>query len=1085
MAPASASPPLVTPDAARLKLDEVGLYDVGYRYRGQGERLMPLGWSGPFEDRTGVACMPAGVQGGKQAFLLHCPWRGGTGYAFQEFALKLPPSRRIVLTGATAMRADSVGKSDGVAFRILVNGRKVVDELRGDAVWKPFTVDLTAMAGKAVRLRFETDPGPRNDAGFDFALWGDRTLAIEGFHAPPVAHAAPPAVDLRALWSHRAADAAPPASGAGTRTVRTSGKMATLQFAGGRERLVYSWRAPESPEDQALGTLTLHGRLQGDAAFAVPLARSASLIWAKDASPVGPGTMRVSEGRAVMTRAYRVAGEVVTLNAVGRLEGKSLVLDISADKPGVASLDAGMWGPVQRRRAVTAPYYSGQVYYLPREGLFANAYLDWTNSNASAHDGTRARYDARTDGARAPLKERVVYAAAWNLAEVFPNVPNPPSPYRAEMGGRLVLDTWGGRYSDIARNLDRLAEYGIRDGYLIIHDWQRSGYDNALPAHVPAAADKGGDEGMKALVGTAERLGYRVALHENYVDYYPNYDRFDGNDIALDANGESQRAWFNPGTGIQSFAVKPTAILRLAATQSPEIRRRYGSNANYLDVHSAVPPWFHVDDRASEAGAAMFNTVWRAHRDLWAYERKTFGGPVTGEGYNHWYWSGLLDGVEAQFGAGWEANQGMAAPLMVDFDLLRIHPLQLNHGMGYYERWWGKPSWSGLPPIAVLDQYRMQEIAYGHAAFLAGSTWNNLPYAWLEHHLVTPVAKRYATSSPVGIQYRVGGKWVHSTAAAKAGTWDCVRVRYANGLTVTANNAAASLPVSGVALPRFGWHASGAGVTAYTAVRGGALVDYAETATSVFANARNGRDWSFTGIRRVRPEVASFEPTGPRTFRVTYRWRVGERLNEDFMCFVHFTPAGATDPNVETISFQGDHALARPASTWKEGSVVLDGPHTVAIPESIADGDFTCAIGLYGVGGGARVSLEGVDDGRTRIVLGVVHIRDAGRTVTWSPETGRGEARKALYAKDVNPGGPIVDFGSVRTNGSVLVERNGPDWVLRVWPREAVRRVELSAARFGIPSAVRAGTASIPAVRRGGLWTFPLNGSPEYRWKAK
>src|ERR1035437_314508 len=52
-------------------------------------------------------------------------------------------------------------------------------------------------------------------------------------------------------------------------------------------------------------------------------------------------------------------------------------------------------------------------------------------------------------------------------------------------------------------------------------------------------------------------------------------------------------------------------------------------------------------------------------------------------------------------------------------------------------------------------------------------------------------------------------------------------------------------------LPRFGWIARGAGVTAYTALRGGKLVDYAETKDSIFANARNVLDWD----NAIKPEV--------------------------------------------------------------------------------------------------------------------------------------------------------------------------------------------------------------------------------------
>jgi hypothetical protein len=44
--------------------------------------------------------------------------------------------------------------------------------------------------------------------------------------------------------------------------------------------------------------------------------------------------------------------------------------------------------------------------------------------------------------------------------------------------------------------------------------------------------------------------------------------------------------------------------------------------------------------------------------------------------------------VEAQFGSGWPSNGGFTAPLTVDFDSFKIHPLQFNDGAGYYSRWW-------------------------------------------------------------------------------------------------------------------------------------------------------------------------------------------------------------------------------------------------------------------------------------------------------------------------------------------------------------------------------------------------------------
>lgn len=675
--------PAITPDAAVMDLDALGLYAVGYAYRGQAEQWFPLGWSGYFDDRTGVACQPAGTQHGKRAFLLHCPWRNGTGTAFQQFAFRLPTNAtRIVLRGSTAMRSDIVANSDGVTFRVFANSAKLLEYHQTNDVWRDFEFDFTALRGSNLTVRFEVDPGPRNNSSFDFSLWGGRELALEGFTPAPVTHPAPPPLALSNVWSSQNGDVAPLSGFAGSSSFQLSNDVARFRYAGPDGTLEYVWQRPLTANDALFGTLTLNAQMTGDAPVTVPLANSAALSWTQTASPLSSGVWQTTNNGVVLVRTFQVGATTAVVRIAGQLVSKSLALTVTCDQPKVQSFNAGVWGPTVRRVQSVTPFYPGQVYFLPQENLFVNAFLDWTASAASSHSQTKANYGALTDGTRNRLAERAIFAAAWHLAEALPNLPNPASPFREFLADKVVLDIWGGSFANIAQNLQTLADYGITNCVALVHNWQRSGYDNALPMHIPANAGLGGDPGMSNLVATALGLGIRAALHENYVDYYPNYDFYDTNDIALDAAGKLMLAWYNSGTGIQSFAVKPNAILRLAITQSPEIHRRYGTRANYLDVHSAVAPWFHVDSRAGEPGAGMFQRVWDAHRQLWAYERKTHDGPVFGEGNQHWYWSGCLDGVEAQFGSGWPGNQGMSAPLNVDFDLLKIHPLQFNHGMG-------------------------------------------------------------------------------------------------------------------------------------------------------------------------------------------------------------------------------------------------------------------------------------------------------------------------------------------------------------------------------------------------------------------
>ena len=1074
---------LIQPDVPVLRLDEIGLYTVGYAYRGGQEQLFPPGWSSYFEEKTGVACQPAGLVNGKQAFLLHCPWRGGTGVAFQTFTIRLPRARNAFLRGFTAMRPDIVERSDGVTFRIFVNGKKVLEEHRADAQWKPFRIDLSPHLGQTVTLRFETDPGPKDDPSWDFSLWAERELVLEGYQPSQKARPAPPPLKLQTLTSVPNGTVAPRSAFAHRTSLQVQGETAIFRYQGDDGVLEYRWRKPRPDDPNPFGEWTLRAQMKGDTPVEVPMATTATLEFVMDGLPIGAQWERKGD-TIVCTRRYREGRAGVTLRITARMFHKSLVLELEADRPGIRVLDAGGWGPVMRRRQVVTPYYGGHVFYLPTENLFVNAILDWTHSHATAHDGLRAQYNALSDGGRNPLRERVVFTAAWHMAEVLPNIPNPPSPFLKQVGDRIVLDIWGGQFVDIARGFEQLAAHGITRCVALIHVWQRSGYDNALPMHFPANAELGGDEGMKVLVQTGVKLGYYVALHENYVDYYPNYDHFDEDDIALDSEGKRQLAWFNPSTKIQSFAVKPNAILRLAATQSPEIHRRYGTNACFLDVHSAVPPWFHVDMRAEEEGAGMFQRVWDVHRALWQYARKTHGGPVFGEGNNHWYWSGCLDGVEAQFGTGWGWGQGLQAPLAVEFDLLKIHPLQCNHGMGYYERWWSDAKWGSVPPMVVLDQYRMQEVAYGHAGFLGSAVWNLVPYAWLEHHLLTPVMARYATAKPISIEYHIGGKWVDSTAAAKAGNWQRVRVRYDSGLTVVANNASEPLRVGAITLPRFGWLATGAGVTAYTALRQGVVVDYAETAESLFVNARHAAHWNLTGLKRIRPEVAQFTQVGERTFRITYRWRVNDTLDRDYVCFVHFSQL-PPEPWDEGIKFQQDHALPKPTSQWRRGEEVMDGEYTVAIPENIPDGNYQWTIGLYAPGGG-RVNLEGEVDRHGRNLLGVLQVRDNGRTIRFVPEQSTGEQRLALYRSHLNEAGKAVDFGAVRTNGSVLIRRRGRGWELIAYPREGGFVVDLNVSRFPMPARVRCVDSDVPViqpVRQGSWWRLRLNGARAYHWE--
>lgn len=1081
--------PAVRPDASIMNLDALGVYAVGYAYQGQPEHQFPLGWSGHFEERTGISCLPYGEQNGKRVFLLHSPWHGGRGITFQQFVFDLPTqAARILLRGATAMKSDMVTLSDGVTFRLYANGGKVMEYHQTNDAWKPFEFDFTSLRGSKLTVRFEVHPGATNNAAYDYSFWGGRELVLEGYDPPPPAMPAPPPLVLSNVLSAQNGDVAPRSGFAGSSSVQLSNDTVYFRYSGPDGSLEYQWHRPQSVDDLGLfGTLALTAQMIGQAPVYVPMTGTAALNWTQPATVDNSSWVQTGQGYTLL-RGYTIGATTAIVRITGQLAGKSLVFSVACDQPLITSLTIGAFGPVVRQREILAPYYSGSAHFLTQENLFTNAFLDWTSSAATNLSGITANYLARTDGTRNRLQERIVYSAAWHLSEVFPNLPNPPSPWREFLSNKVILDSWSGNFVQVTNNLKKLADWGITNVMAIIHVWQRSGFDNALPAHYPANEGLGGDVELVKIFNFCRQLGIRCGLHENYVDYYPNYDFFDGNDISLDSAGNRIKAWFNTSTGIQAFAEKPNAMLRLAATQSPEIHRRYGTNASFLDVQSAVAPWFHVDHRAGEQGSGTFANVWNIHRQLWAYERSVHEGPVFGEGAEHWYWSGYLDGVEAEFRSnGWPVYRGFDAPLDVDFDLLKIHPLQFNHGMGYLGRWWPQgyeASLAGQPPTVVLDQYRMQEVAYGHAGYIEASRIS-VPAAWLEYLLLGAVAARYATTAPVEILYESGGAWLDATAMAKLGdrvTKNRVRVRYDNGLTLTANGASDTLAVGSWSLPQYGWIAEGAGAKVGTVLRDAIVTDFADVGDWLFVNARSVSDWNLSNFLRIRPSVASFQQTASRSFRVNYQWSVQDSTWRDCRAFVHFVN------NKDVILFQQDHSLSPPTSQWQPGQTINDGPYSVSIPATIPDGDYSWLIGLYDEAG--RVGLPGVDVGGSRIRLGILRVSNSGANIAFEAETGSGRELPPLlplYRAHLNETGKVIDFGDLRTDGSAWLRREGDEWVLMPWPRNRRFTLELSSQRFVQPATIRSfgGSAGdIVPVPAGSRWRLPLNDAKEYRWTA-
>jgi hypothetical protein len=756
------------------------------------------------------------------------------------------------------------------------------------------------------------------------------------------------------------------------------------------------------------------------------------------------------------------------------VDGNFAGIHIWADQPNIQDIYLGQPSSGQVTQGISVPYYSQAINYLGSFDLFENAYFDPFASNASTLTPVETFYTVNGSGATNILNDTWKVSVSQNITNVLPYPEHPPAPYRAELAGKIVFEIGGGTFATIASQLANLGDYGVNHCVAIIGDWQRLGYDNGLPLQYPANVSLGGDTGMRQIASAAQANSCLYMLHENYADYYPNYPEYTPAATMLNADGSQLLAWLNPTTGIQSFATKPSWFIPNAQTQSPYIHKEYGTNGAFIDVNSAVVPWWRRDSDPSTTGSGMFGPYRDGSVALWAYERNTEVGPVLGEGKDHWFWSGLLDGVEAQFGAeSTPITNGLTAPLFVDFDLTRIHPLQTNYGMGYYDRW--TPDAQTITSTFELDAYRMQEVIFGHNPYLTDSLWSSVPRALLEQNLVSPVAARYTLQTANYINYMVNGTWTDASAAAKAGDFSLVQVTYSNGDSIIANSRPSNITWNTLQIPQYGWAAVGNDYLAYTALLGGQIADFSHTpSSSIFANARNQSD-ILSENTLATPSVASFNQVAPGAIQVQLAWDVNTPSGTNYQEFIHFvssqSPAGSNDYAGATGA-----TLPVPTQIWTVGERVVDAPSTYYLPSTMPDGVYQVRVGLWN--GPTRATLYGNNDGNQRYTVGSITVSNNGSSIAFTaiPITIPNPDPR------MNSSGAIVNFGTLQTDGMVLLQQltgqTTPTIQISSYPRsrDTVIRVDFNAVTMPASMTCDNGDVLIPSALPGNYWQVDLRG---------
>jgi hypothetical protein len=851
-----------------------------------------------------------------------------------------------------------------------------------------------------------------------------------------------------------------------------------IGIASEAETVDYQWVAPIPGSLYSVGSVLITDSIAGASPNGQMTFYSA-IDWLGPSSKLQSVTYQTI-GSPTATLSFLGPNGITHLTVSPVVDGTFAGIRFSADQATLKDIYLGQLASTLTADPISVPYYSQAINYVASLDLFENSYFDPSASNASTLStarGPETFYAVNDDGHANALQDIWKVSVSKDIMNVLPYPEHSASPHMAQLAGRMVLDIKSGTFDTIASQLSNLGDYGVTHCVAIVNTWQRLGYDNGLPLQYPASVALGGETAMRS-IGTAARSNSCLfGLHENYTDYYPNYPQYDPAATMRNADGTQSLAWLNPETGIQSFATKPGYFIPNAETQSPFIHKEYGTNATFIDVTSSATPWWRVDEDASAPGSGMFGTYRDGSVALWAYERNVEEGPVLGEGKYHWFWSGLLDGVEAQFGAeSTRITNGLEAPLFVDFDLTRIHPLQVNYGMGYYDRW--MPGAVTITSTLALDAYRMQEVIFGHAPYLTDALWSSVPRALLEQDLVAPLAARYALQTPNAIAYMVDGAWSDASSAAKAGDFSLAQVSYPSGDTVVANSRPSIFTWNSLRLPQYGWAATGPGYMAYTALLGGQIADYSQTAQSIYANARNQAD-ILSDNTLATPSVAAFQQIGPGAIQIQLAWNVNTaEPTIAYQEFIHFVSSQAP-PGSNSLSGVTSGFPRVPTESWTVGESFVDNALKFYLPSTMPDGTYQIRVGLYN--GSQRASLYGNNDGTWRYTVGSITVSNNRSTIVFSAIP----IASAAPDPRLNNAGSVVNFGTIRTDGMVLLQQlTTTEIELSSYPRSRDTVVQLNSKNVAMPASVDCdnGDVLVPLIVTGGYWQLDLRGRKYCAW---
>ena len=565
-------------------------------------------------------------------------------------------------------------------------------------------------------------------------------------------------------------------------------------------------------------------------------------------------------GNSLTTRWQSTVGsEQVAFDLALTIKGKSLIIDYQAQGGKVARATFGHTRGTPAPKLIDVPYLVVDGFERNKKGpfvvftngVFVLGLVDYYSSHGSRLFAERVPvkadsaafnggvlYDRKTDGRRNDVRERLFLTVSPDFHEVLPNIPNPASPLQARASKYIYAMVGGHR----PQYVKLLKNYGL--DYLMCQHHEPIWHppDTAFSITYKPVP-KLGSQGLKRYSRLIHDQGYLFGLYTCFSNgLSPSNEVWDEDAVSLWPDGKWKRGWF------ACYQNKPALALEWEERAAQRLHRDFGTDTVYCDVHTCGPPWSHTDYDARVPGAGKFRAVFESYGALMLNEQRVHG-PTFSEGHYHWLYAGLTTGNYASMCS---TDAPYKLPLLPDFDLLKIHPLQTDLAMGhsafiFFGRYGDEWRKCGHPRNRYFNQHLAATIAYGHLGTLFDEAAWGFPGMLKQYYMLQQLQQRYATDEVETIRYHDGQQFVHTSAALANDSHKRGRfyVKYNKGLEIWVNyNAERDWQVSvkdtQYVLPPYGFVARKPDdILEFSALVDGKRAEYVDSPAYLYADSWN------------------------------------------------------------------------------------------------------------------------------------------------------------------------------------------------------------------------------------------------------